>query len=152
MVNYLEQNFCADTGRVFVNGYSWGGDMATALFCLRGDKIKGVSNMDGGADLQDGSAGFLFPEDACTQKHPSAWYRFAYNGWYTKEQKDYMANFYKRIFAVSDADSDPLPIGSCRQYRNTSGPLVICNEPNMGHVGLTSEELTYIWNFWKSLP
>jgi len=41
-------DYCIDPGRVYVAGFSWGGWMATALGCLRGDVVHGFASVEGG--------------------------------------------------------------------------------------------------------
>jgi len=39
----VETRYCSDAARVFVAGFSWGGDFAIALACHRGDAIRAVA-------------------------------------------------------------------------------------------------------------
>ncbi len=43
MVASIESTYCIDASRVFVAGFSWGGDQTTALTCCRGDKLRAVA-------------------------------------------------------------------------------------------------------------
>jgi poly(3-hydroxybutyrate) depolymerase len=43
MVKYVEANYCINTARVFVAGFSWGGDFVTSLVCNRGNKIRAAA-------------------------------------------------------------------------------------------------------------
>lgn len=40
LLDYLEENYCIDTTRVFVTGHSWGGDMAQVVACFLGDRFR----------------------------------------------------------------------------------------------------------------
>lgn len=39
LLDWLEDNYCVDTGRVFATGHSWGGDMAQVVSCFLGDRF-----------------------------------------------------------------------------------------------------------------
>ncbi len=42
MVAYVEAHYCIDESRLFVAGFSWGGDQVTALACCRGNQIRAI--------------------------------------------------------------------------------------------------------------
>jgi polyhydroxybutyrate depolymerase len=39
LLDYMEDNYCVDTERVFATGHSWGGDMAQVVSCFMGDRF-----------------------------------------------------------------------------------------------------------------
>lgn len=39
LLDHLEDRYCIDTGRVFLTGHSWGGDMAAVAACFLGDRV-----------------------------------------------------------------------------------------------------------------
>ncbi len=43
LLDYLEQQYCVDTSRVFATGHSWGGDMAAVVGCFLGDRFRAVA-------------------------------------------------------------------------------------------------------------
>ena len=40
VLDYMEENYCVDTTRVFATGHSWGGDMAQVVSCFLGDRFR----------------------------------------------------------------------------------------------------------------
>ncbi len=40
LLDYMEDSYCIDTGRVFATGHSWGGDMAMVVSCFLGDRFR----------------------------------------------------------------------------------------------------------------
>lgn len=40
VLDYLEDNYCVDTSRVFATGHSWGGDMAQVVSCFLGARFR----------------------------------------------------------------------------------------------------------------
>ncbi len=40
LLDWLEDNYCVDTERVFATGHSWGGDMAMVVACFLGDRVR----------------------------------------------------------------------------------------------------------------
>lgn len=43
LVEYLEENYCVDTKRVFATGHSWGGDMAAVVSCFLDDTFRATA-------------------------------------------------------------------------------------------------------------
>lgn len=39
LIDYLAENYCVDTTRVFATGHSWGGDMAMVVSCFLGNRF-----------------------------------------------------------------------------------------------------------------
>ena len=44
----VEGSYCVDQRRVYAAGFSWGGWMATALGCVRGNVVRGFASVEGG--------------------------------------------------------------------------------------------------------
>lgn len=47
MLNFLEQNYCVDTHRIYVTGYSLGGGMAYRVACSLSDRITALATVAG---------------------------------------------------------------------------------------------------------
>jgi polyhydroxybutyrate depolymerase len=43
VVEYMDQNYCIDSERVFATGHSWGGDMAMVVGCFLGDVFRATA-------------------------------------------------------------------------------------------------------------
>jgi polyhydroxybutyrate depolymerase len=43
VLDWVETNYCVDTGRVFATGHSWGGDMAAVAGCFLGERFTAVA-------------------------------------------------------------------------------------------------------------
>lgn len=39
VIEYMEDNYCIDSSRIFATGHSWGGDMAQVVSCFMGDRF-----------------------------------------------------------------------------------------------------------------
>jgi poly(3-hydroxybutyrate) depolymerase len=57
MLAQMSADFCIDTNRIFVYGYDMGGYLANALGCYRGDKVRAVGDIQGGAPDYGGCTG-----------------------------------------------------------------------------------------------
>jgi predicted esterase len=150
ILTYIDEHYCADLSRVFVTGFSWGGDMSNALACLRGDKIRGLANFSGG-DL-------LNQINACTTtNYPAVFFRYGTiagnNGdnVYSLQQFEAVANFYKEALGVGNNSTNVQP-NPCEQFSSGSQPLIICADPAIGHFVPTLNEEKNVWSFWMGLP
>ena len=147
---YVDEHYCADLSRVFVTGFSWGGDMTNALACLRGDKIRGVANFSGGVLVNKIST-------CTTTNYPAVFFRYGTiagdNGdnAYSLQQFEEVANFYKEALGVNTNSTSVQP-DPCEQFSSGSQPLIICADPTIGHFVPTSNEEKNVWAFWMSLP
>ena len=150
ILTYVDEHYCADLSRVFVTGFSWGGDMTNALACLRGDKIRGIANFSGG--------GLANQINACTTtNYPAVFFRYGTIGGdngdnvYSLQNFEAVANFYKEALGVSNNSTsvDPSP---CEQFSSGSQPLIICADPTIGHFVPSSNEEKSVWSFWMGLP
>ena len=43
VLDYMSENYCVDTDRVFATGHSWGGDIAAVVACFLGDRFTAVA-------------------------------------------------------------------------------------------------------------
>ena len=55
LVAYVQAQWCVDTNRIFVAGFSKGAYMANQLACRRGDRIRGIAAQSGGGPYEAGS-------------------------------------------------------------------------------------------------
>jgi poly(3-hydroxybutyrate) depolymerase len=75
MLEDIENNFCVDTSRRFLTGYSSGSFMTHRLACIRGDKLRGVATIaggQGGSNCTGNVAALLIHDDGDTTVNISA--------------------------------------------------------------------------------
>ncbi len=67
----LEASYCIDPEKVFVAGFSWGGDFAIALACHRGDAIRAIAVNSAGDEYKDASNYLTYDGLPCwSRRHP----------------------------------------------------------------------------------
>ncbi len=72
MVKDVETDFCIDTARVFVAGFSWGGDFVIALVCNRGTTVRAAAANSSTDEYQDKTNYLTYQDLPCaTTAHPS---------------------------------------------------------------------------------
>jgi pimeloyl-ACP methyl ester carboxylesterase len=81
MLKALEDGYCIDPSRVFVAGFSWGGDFAIALACERGDLIRAVAANSTDDEFKDTSDYRTYQNLPCpARKHPAVRFQHAEDG------------------------------------------------------------------------
>jgi polyhydroxybutyrate depolymerase len=143
ILKYLNENYCINSDRVFVSGFSWGGDMTNALACCRGDKIKSVATVSGPERINSSCP---------TNKWPVTWMRYGTSdGAYSQNMFEDTRQFYIQKLGCS-TNSTPLNGDSqCSVYSDCTTPLTVCARP-IGHSPLSYPEVQQLWQYWRSLP
>lgn len=81
MLKVLEADFCVNEKRVFVAGFSWGGDFVTALVCNRGDSIRAAATNSTTDEYGDVTKYTTYSAMPCsTTVHPTLRYEHAIGG------------------------------------------------------------------------
>jgi len=118
----VKADYCVDSGKVFVAGFSAGGWIATALGCLRGNVVHGFASVEGGvlnrsADCKGPVAGWI-------------------NHYKMDPAEPYSSGTQQvTFFTALDAASNPQPFDApnpCVRYTG-SAPVVFCNPDGAVH-------------------
>ncbi len=81
MVKDVETDFCIDTARVFVAGFSWGGDFVIALVCNPGTTVRAAAANSSTDEYQDKTNYLTYQDLPCaTTAHPPVRYEHAVGG------------------------------------------------------------------------
>lgn len=145
MLAEIASDFCVDANRVFVAGYSWGGDMANSLGCCRGDKVRGVIPTGGGEMLVD--------KNQCTATTSA--YRLSTGDQdtsYSKPSIEGVVDFYQAAHGCKDTFTTVVPsdaAGSCKVFDGCDAPVMQCSHTGLGHTPPPQWE-DDVWNFVKS--
>jgi polyhydroxybutyrate depolymerase len=156
----VEANFCIDTSRIFIAGFSSGSWLADTLGCVRAGVIRGQGNAAG--ELQGGLTCSGQPIAAMMNHDmgdPSNSYQQDYDG---ARAAILMRNGcstttmpYDPGITTNDTDLMGHPI-LCVQYQGCKPgyPLVWCPTTGYGHSDQTASGLSTIgwWKFWEMLP
>lgn len=155
MVKDVEAGHCVDTGRVFVAGFSWGGDFAIALACHRGSMIRAVVANSTDDEYKDTANYLTYNGLPCrTTQHPAVRFGHAVGG-----DKEYPAPDFAttsrlfRYFNGCAADSTPAKSSSslaCRTYNSCASEYTECEfDTHIGHA-LPPNWAQDTWDFFST--
>lgn len=143
MLKYLNENYCVNSNKVFVTGFSWGGDMTNALACCRGEKIKSIATISGPERINSSCP---------TTKWPVTWMRYSTNdGAYSQNMFDSTRQFYIQKLGCSTSSTLMTGDAECSIYSGCTTPLTVCSR-SVGHAPLSYPEVQQLWQYWRSLP
>jgi poly(3-hydroxybutyrate) depolymerase len=145
MLKDLEAGYCIDPSRIFVAGFSWGGDFAIALACNRGDEIRAVAANSTDDEFKDTSNFLTYQNLPCpTRRHPPVRFQHAEEGDAAYPPPDFATT--SKLFqylnscpgAAAPAQSTPARSGarsdSCVSYSGCSSDYVECSfDRKIGH-------------------
>ena len=140
MVRDIEAGHCIDTGRLFVAGFSWGGDFAIALACQRGAMIRAVAANSTDDEYQNTADYRTYNGLPCrSTQHPPVRFEHAVGG-----DKEYPAPDFattSKLFQYLNACAagatpakSSTPVMSCRTYNACASEYTECEfDPHIGH-------------------
>jgi poly(3-hydroxybutyrate) depolymerase len=140
MLKDLEAGYCIDPSRIFVAGFSWGGDFAIALACNRGDEIRAVAANSTNDEFKDTSSYLTYQNLPCpTRKHPSVRFQHAEEGDAAYPPPDF-ATTSKLFQYLNSCASQSSPArsssrtDSCVSYNGCSSEYIECAfDRKIGH-------------------
>jgi poly(3-hydroxybutyrate) depolymerase len=156
MLHDVEANYCVDTTEVFVAGFSWGGDFATALACDRGDKIRAIAVNSTNDEFHDKSDYRTYRWLPCpSQPYPAVRFEHAIDGDGPYPAPDFATT--SKLFQSFDACkatakpvASPASVTSCVAYDGCKKELVECSfDKSLGH-RLPPGWAQGAWDFFKS--
>jgi polyhydroxybutyrate depolymerase len=143
MLGQIERSHCIDPRAVFVAGLSWGAEMALALGCCRGEKIRAIAAASGS-------------NVAATPRCPArrlpalrATYAAGGDGAYTKAEFAAPVDFFRQVHGCS-AESDPIDPAPCVSYRGCAEPVIDCAYRGLGHA-FPPDFAAATWGFFSKL-
>jgi polyhydroxybutyrate depolymerase len=120
----LEEQYCIAADRVFVAGFSWGGDFSNTLGCCRGDLIRAIAPASGA---------FYTSASSCTSAAPG--YRLTSGTADPNYMQSEFANavaHYAKANGCS-ATTSPASPSPCVAYGGCKQPVVWCSYAGMAH-------------------
>jgi poly(3-hydroxybutyrate) depolymerase len=152
MLAALVADYCIDTARVFVAGFSWGCDHVTALACCRGDRIRGVGAASCSDEFKTASDPGSYLNLPCPVKNEAA-IRFTHaeggDPAYASPLFATTSALY-RSFDACSSTTTPVSPSPCAAFVGCAHPLVECAYPGLGHA-LPPGWATDTWSFFSSL-
>ncbi len=141
MMSELGARYCIDTTRVFVAGFSWGGDFAVALACHRGDRIRAVAANSTNDEYKDTTNYLTYAGLPCaTHRPPAIRFEHAERGDSEYPAPDFATT--SQLFrhlnscaATSENTRSSSSRMSCVSFNSCSSPYVECSfDEHIGHV------------------
>jgi poly(3-hydroxybutyrate) depolymerase len=156
MVKDVETYFCVDKARVFVAGFSWGGDFATSLVCNRGNVIRAAA-INSSTDEYTQKADYLTYQGmpCSTTVHPAVRFGHALGG-DAEYPAPYFANTSKLLqhfnacSSVTTKAASSTTAMTCSTYNSCSAQFVECSfSASIGH-NLPPNWAKDTWAFFSS--
>jgi poly(3-hydroxybutyrate) depolymerase len=156
MLRDLEAGYCIDQKRIFVAGFSWGGDIAIALACNRGDEIQAVAANSTNDEYKDTSNYLTYQNLPCTsKKHPRIRFEHAQGGDAQYPAPDFAttSKLFQYLNSCSPASTNvrsSTPSMSCVSYANCSSEYIECSfDHGIGHA-LPPNWAQDTWEFFSA--
>lgn len=148
ILTYVENNYCIDKNRIYVGGFSWGCDFATALSCCRSSTIRAVAAGSCSDEFRN-AADYKTYSNTCqtTTSHPAIRFTHA-----PKEDGAYPAPFFATTSQLyqswnSCASTTTAVNASCVSYNSCKSQLIECTNVS-GH-SLPTNWNVDSWNFFN---
>jgi poly(3-hydroxybutyrate) depolymerase len=154
MVSDLEAHYCIDTARLFVAGFSWGCDQATALTCCRGNRIRAVSAASCTDEFSNAKDFKTYANLPCPVVSQTG-IRFTHDS--SGGDSAYAAPLFvttSLLFQSWNACapfSGTLTANTCTTYKGCANPFTECPYDKLGHAtpsGWGADS----WTFFSSFP
>ena len=135
MLATLEANYCLDTTRVFVAGFSWGGDQVTALACCRGDRIRGIAAASCSDEFANPASYQSYKDLPCPVSNaPAIRFTHATDGDPALPSPLFAStSALYRSFEGCTATATATSPSPCLAYAGCKHPFVECAYPALGH-------------------
>jgi poly(3-hydroxybutyrate) depolymerase len=158
MVKVLEADFCVNRARVFVAGFSWGGDFVTALVCSRGNTIRAAAANSTTDEFRDVSKYYTYQGLPCsTTVHPALRFEHAVggDGAYPAPRFATTSQLFRHLNSCSSASvsvRSSTSAMSCVSYKSCTKEYVECPfHSSIGHA-LPPNWAKDTWAFFQGFP
>lgn len=158
MVGDVAASYCIDTSRIFVAGFSWGADFATALSCSRGDTIRAIAVNSASDEFSDKANPLSYQNLPCPSKtHPPVRFVHAMLGdsAYPSPYFATTSKLFQYLNACSGAMTNvpaSTPVMTCAAYQSCASAVVECAfAAGIGHA-LPPNWAADTWKFFMDAP
>lgn len=151
MLSSIEATYCIDPARIFVSGFSWGGDQTTALTCCRGNLLRAVAPASCTDEFGDAASYTTYSNLPCPVANAAA-IRFTHA---TDGDAAYPAPLFAstsdlfRSFNGCSAASSPTVPDPCVSFAGCGEAYVECAYDGLGH-SLPGGFGDATWSFFDS--
>jgi polyhydroxybutyrate depolymerase len=147
----LSKDYCVDTSRVFLTGFSKGAYFVNQAACRTKSTLRGIATDSGGGPYDVGDLTFDGNGNlVCTAPDIGAMQvQGASDGTVPPDEGHKARDYWKGANGCNDATSSYAP-SPCVAYQGCKKPEVYCEIPGMGHQ-IWSNAATTTWKFFTSL-
>jgi poly(3-hydroxybutyrate) depolymerase len=156
MVKDVETYFCINQQRLFVAGFSWGGDFVTALVCNRGNSIRAAAINSTDDEFKDNSNYLTYQDLPCpTTVHPAVRFEHAIGADSEYPAPDFattskLVQHFNSCQATTKPVASSTPVMSCESYEGCSNEYIECPfNSSIGHT-LPPNWASDTWAFFSS--
>ncbi|MDP8986297.1 MAG: hypothetical protein M3N97_14925 [Pseudomonadota bacterium] len=155
MLRDLEAEYCIDEDRIFVAGFSWGGDFAMTLACGRGDEIAAIAANSTNDEYRDTSNYLTYHNLPCpSHQHPRVRFEHALGGDAQYPAPDFAttSKLFQYLNSCSSASTaiKSSTAMSCVSYNSCSSEYVECSfDRAIGHA-LPPNWAEDTWQFFSA--
>jgi len=152
VLDEVQANYCTDSGKVFVSGYSSGAWLSDLLACTAGDRITAIGTAAGGFKANHppckGNPGAMFHAGTGDTANPITKLNGTGMNEGSSAARDRM--IMDNGCTMETKVWDPA-FPYCKEYIGCKRPVIWC-EQNVGHSNGEEVARTGWWKFWSSLP
>jgi polyhydroxybutyrate depolymerase len=139
VVDMAKANYCINTDRVFITGFSWGADMSNAVGCCLGKSFRAVQPMSGG-ESNTGGGGCQSPTPAYMQTYGTADEVYSQGSIQSIIQGYRTLQSCKSTYTMKDG---------CKVYDGCKFPVIDCPLDGVHHT-IPNDSKYKMWNFFSS--
>jgi polyhydroxybutyrate depolymerase len=152
VLDEVQANFCTDTAKVFVSGYSSGAWLSDLLACTAGDRIRAIGTAAGGFHANHppckGNPGAMFHAGTNDGANPIIKLNAQGMNEGSSAARDRL--LMDNGCSMQTTVWDPA-FPYCKAYMGCKSPVIWC-EQAVGHSNGEEVARTGWWKFWSSLP
>ena len=148
LVAYVQAQWCVDTSRIFVAGFSKGAYMANQLACRRGDRIRGIASQSGGGPYESKGTYDDQGHLQCSGKPVAS---LVIHGLADQVvQPSEGQNSIDHWSYANQCSDTRVTRGACVVKQGCINEVVDCKIPGLGHA-LWPQAAATIWSFFDAL-
>ncbi len=158
MVKKMESAYCINSARVFVAGFSWGGDFVLALTCSRGNVIRAAA-LNSASDEFNNAANYLTYQNLpCpTTTHPPVRFVHAVGGDSAYPSPDFattskLIQRFNSCATTTTSAHSSTSVMTCVTHNSCAKEFVECSfNASIGHT-LPTNWASDTWAFFQTFP
>jgi polyhydroxybutyrate depolymerase len=154
MVQSIQTKYCVNSNRIFLAGFSWGCDFATALACCRGSQIRAVAAASCSDEFSNPTDYKTYANYPCPTTSSAA-IRFTHDsrtngdGQYSGAQFAATRKLYEHLNGCTSASVAITP-APCTSFQGCAHPFIECSYAGLGHA-VPANWANETWSFFSTM-